>query len=363
MASSSTRAAEGPGREERDRLLRPGRGRAYAALDLGTNNCRLLIARPAHRGFRVVDSFSRIVRLGEGLAATGDLSAAAIERCLAALALCAEKIRRQGAPRVRCVATEACRRAASGDAFVARVRAETGLVLETISAREEARLALVGCAPLLDPALPRALVIDIGGGSTELMWLRLERGREPSLVGISSLPIGVVTMAERYGGVRSDHAIFAAMMAEVGERLGAFEAIYRIRHEIAAGKVQMLATSGTVTTLAGIHLGLDCYDRQRIDGTTLTFEAALDACRRLVAMSPEERSLHPCIGPDRAEFVIAGCAIFEAVRATWPVGRLVVADRGLREGILLSMMREDRQRRGRGGVPPRAAPTAAAPPA
>ncbi len=328
------------------RPFRWSQRRAYAAVDLGTNNCRLLVARPARRGFRVIDSFSRIVRLGEGRAATGELSTQAMDRCLEALEVCAEKIYRHCVERVRSVGTEACRQALNGDAFIARAEAATGLGLEVVSPREETRLALAGCAPLLDRAVPRALVIDIGGGSTELMWLRLEHRQDPQLVGIMSLPFGVVTMVGRYNAAATTPEAFAAMMTEVDQPLTDFDSIHRIRDEIAAGNVQMLGTSGTVTTLAGIHLDLQAYDRQRIDGLTLSFEAAMEACHRLLAMSPDEREVPPCIGPDRAEFVLAGCAIFEAVLLAWPVDRLVVADRGLREGILLNMMRENRTQRG-----------------
>ena len=137
----------------------------YGAVDLGTNNCRLLIARAVDGGFTVVDAFSRIVRLGEGVSQTGALSAVAMDRTIEALKVCAGKMQRRGVSLMRSVATEACRRAINGLEFLERSRAETGVDLEIISTAEEAKLAFSGCMPLLDRARPYAIVFDIGGGT------------------------------------------------------------------------------------------------------------------------------------------------------------------------------------------------------
>ena len=311
-----------------------------AALDLGTNNCRLLIARRRGAGFHVIDAFSRIVRLGEGLAATGLLSEAAMERTLAALRICAGKVARSGARRGRYVATEACRRADNCVDFLERVRRDTGIAIEIIESSEEARLVVAGCAPLLDPAVPYALVFDIGGGSTELVWLDLAAGAaRPTVLGFVSVPHGVVTLADRYGGRTVTAAIYDAIVEEVRAALAPFEVCHRIAPLVAAGRVQLLGSSGTVTTLAGIHLELPRYDRAKVDGSMLEFAAIDRASRRLAALSWEERAAHPCIGEERADLVLAGCAILEAICRLWPVGRLVVADRGVREGILLGFFR------------------------
>jgi len=320
----------------------------YAALDLGTNNCRLLIARPAADGFKVIDAFSRIVRLGEGLGRSGYLSEAAMTRTVQALRICAAKIRQRGVTQARTVATEACRRASNCGAFLNRVRRETGLKLEIISNDEEASLAVRGCAPLLDPGPSHALVFDIGGGSTELGWMRAPPRRRdgddnlavamPEVGGWHSIPIGVVTLAERHGGHRVTSRIYDTMIGEVRAALAPFEAEHRLGELVADGRLQMLGTSGTVTTLAGVHQDLPRYDRARVDGCYLDFETVRRISRRIAAMSYQRRAAHPCIGRDRADLVIAGCAILEAVCGTWPVGRLRVADRGLREGILLTMM-------------------------
>lgn len=323
---------------------RYGWGEVYAALDLGTNNCRLLVARAAESGFRVIDAFSRIVRLGEGVNASGLLSEAAMQRTVDALKICALKIANRGVTRARYVATEACRRAGNCEDFLERVHAVTGIAIETITTKEEARLAVNGCAPLLDPTLPYAVVFDIGGGSTELVWLHiLEDGsREPEILGSVSLPFGVVTLTERYGGDVISRAAYEAMVREAREAMSAFAESHDVARQLRAGGVQMLGSSGTVTTLAGIHLDLPRYNRSVVDGSMLLFDVIRDICARLAGMNYAQRAAHPCIGSERADLVVAGCAILEAICLLWPVGRLRVADRGVREGILFDLLAASR---------------------
>ncbi len=352
-------------------VLRRPRSSAYAALDLGTNNCRLLVGAPASDGFRVLDSFSRIVRLGEGLHDTGALSPLAMDRAMSALHACAARLSRRPVRRLRAIATEACRRAANGPEFIDRVRAETGLDIDVITAREEAELALESCAPLLAavarPHDRRALLFDIGGGSTELAWVRVGEGG-PQLIGTTSLPVGVVTLAERFGAAAHTEAGYAAMVSDVAARLGAFEAVHCIAHEMRGGGVRLLGTSGTVTTLAGVALGLPRYRRPLIDGVVLGRVAANAALSVLRALSPSGLVEHPCVGAERAAFVLPGCAIFEAIFRCWPAADVTVADRGLREGMLLRMMRDGAARRpvrrpgpGSGVVPAAVLPVAAEP--
>lgn len=332
--------ATGDQREARGGRSSPrGRhGHAYAAIDLGTNNCRLLIARPRGDTFEVVDSFSRLVRLGEGLEGSGRLSEGAMARTVSALGVCASKLRRHGVSRARYIATEACRRAVNGDAFLDRVRAETGLDLEVIGADEEAHLALSGCTPLLDPRCSRAIVFDIGGGSTELMWLAIEPDTAPRVLDLTSLRCGVVTMAERHGGRLVPPPVYEAMVDEATDLLKPFEVANGIAGQIAETAVHMLGTSGTVTTLAAVHLDLARYDRARIDGSWMKLDDVQDAAQRLSAMDYDDRVRHPCIRRGRADLVVAGCAILEAILRAWPVGSIRVADRGLREGMLLALM-------------------------
>jgi len=314
-------------------------GRPVAALDLGTNNCRLLIARPAEDGFTVVDAFSRIVRLGEGVGGCGRLSDEAMDRTIAALRVCANKIRRRGVAARRAVATEACRRAENFESFRFRVRTETGLRLELITAAEEARLALAGCAPLLHRDVDFALVFDIGGGSTEVMWMEVgDASRAPAALDCISLPVGVMSLAERHGGDRLSEPVYESIVAETAAQLSTFERRHAIRRRIPGGRVQMIGSSGTVTTLAGVLRDLPRYDRSVVDGSYLDFCAARTISRRLLAMDFAARAAHPCIGRQRADLVVAGCAILEAICQVWPVGRLRIADRGVREGILLDLM-------------------------
>lgn len=326
----------------------------FAALDLGTNNCRLLIATSDGRGgFRVVESFSRIVRLGDGLTRTGRLDPAAADRALAALSICADKVRRRGAAKTRAVATQACRAAADGADFVARVQAQTGLELEVIAPEEEARLSVAGCRNLFDPAAEAALVVDVGGGSTELSWVAPQdrSGRPRAWM---STPIGVVSLAERFPepAVASE-AWFEAMVAHVQAALADFPQREALARVFARGGGHVVGTSGAITSLAGMHLGLVRYDRARVDGLWLTAADCAAAAARLRAMDVAARAEAPCIGPDRADLVLAGAAILEAVQRTWPCARLRVADRGLREGLLLEMVppasARRRRRRARGG--------------
>ncbi len=335
----------GQGRSSRDLRIQPG---GYAAIDLGTNNCRLLVGVPTGDGFRVVDSFSRTVRLGEGLHSQGRLAPVAMDRAIAALQVIASRLERRPVRGLRAVATEACRQAANGAEFLARAQSETGLRFDLITTREEAELALESCAPLLAGPGRRALLFDIGGGSTELAWIRLGGrgdGTAPELIGYDSLPVGVVTIAERFGPVGFTEAGFEAMVDDVAARLHAFESVHRIGQEIKQGGVRLLGTSGTVTTLAGVALKLARYHRPLVDGAVLSQAAAGEALATLRGLGPDGLAAHPCVGPDRVEFVLPGCAVFEAIRRTWPMAAVTVADRGLREGMLLRMMRQARHRR------------------
>lgn len=318
---------------------------AYAALDLGTNNCRLLIARPEGENFTVIDAFSRVVRLGEGIALNGRLSDEAMERTLAALHVCAGKLRRRKVHLARSVATEACRRASNGAEFIERVREETGIVLDIISAREEARLAVLGCHVLLEHGEGPAMIFDIGGGSTELVLV--ETGATiPTIVDWQSVPWGVVSLTEEIGpepdGDRADRlARYERMRRTVAEAFADFAeriAPARRASRFGEGGLRLLGTSGTVTTLASLHLELPQYDRRAVDGLIMPSQGMRDIADRLSALSPEERGQVPCIGHDRAELVVAGCAILETILDLWPAERLGVADRGIREGILRSMM-------------------------
>jgi exopolyphosphatase / guanosine-5'-triphosphate,3'-diphosphate pyrophosphatase len=317
-------------------------GATYAALDLGTNNCRLLVARPTREGFRVIDAFSRIIRLGEGLSASGRISDAAIARAIEALSVCRDKMKNRGVTRARLIATEACRAAVNGAEFRARVNEQVGLALEIVDRETEASLAATGCTPLMAPEADGVILFDIGGGSSELVRLAKSEPHRfgpprPVIRGWTSLPVGVVTLAERHGGVSVSRDLFEIMIKEVGEHVARFATVH-------GGELQgmhMLGTSGTVTTIAGVYLNLARYERRRVDGCWMTDIEVTSVVERLLAMSYGDRVANPCIGSERADLVLAGCAILEAIRRAFPCARLRVADRGLREGILVQLMRED----------------------
>lgn len=337
----------------------------YGALDLGTNNCRLLLAKPSRRGFRVIDAFSRIIRLGEGVSQTGRLSDLAMNRTLDALKVCAGKLQRHNVSRARLVATQACRVATNGPAFIAEVKDSFDLDIEILTPETEAHLAVAGCATLVDPGADYVLVFDIGGGSSEIIWLDMTRlgarhdvltGRSDvnnAIVAWESLPVGVVTLAEHFGGRDVTMENFAAMSDAVTRLLAPFEAKHRFRERTEGRPMHFLGTSGTVTTIAGVMLGLERYDRKRVDGIWLGVGDIKSVTSALLAQTYEERIDQPCIGRERADLVLAGCAILDAILKMWPSDRLRVADRGLREGILMRLMLEDgvwrsgRRRRGR----------------
>lgn len=329
--ASDTAASAAPRRNAMSRT-------SYAAIDLGTNNCRLLIAKPSADGFVVVDAFSRIVRLGEGLAATGALSQVAMDRAVAALSVCAEKLRTRQVTLARSVATEACRRASNGAEFIARVKRETGIALDIISAQEEARLAVLGCHALLEPGDGPALIFDIGGGSTELVLVE-SSGPVPRIIDWLSMPWGVVSLTECEGVPEDSHvdartAAYARMRARVAEAVAPFAA----RIPAQADQPRLLGTSGTVTTLASVHLDLPKYNRQLIDGLIVPTGSMRAISQRLSLLTLDERRALPSIGPERADLVVAGCAILEAILDIWPAPRLGIADRGIREGILRCLM-------------------------
>ncbi len=361
MADRANPPSEG-GRSRREG--RAGEDRSlYGAIDLGTNNCRLLVARPTRHGFRVVDAYSSVVRLGEGLAASGALSESAMSRASEALKVCRQKLERRGVQEFRCIATQACRTASNGSDFLERVKSETGLRFDLISPREEARLSVLGCVNLIDQDMDVCLVVDIGGGSTELSWVdvaelrRRQQSRHapPPIRAWGSAPVGVVTLAERFPETQPREDWYEAMKAAARETLRPIAAPAKFAEAFAAGRGQIIGTSGTVTSIAGVHMRLPRYDRRHVDGSWLTAEEARAAVRRLREMDVAGRAKEPSIGPERADLVLAGCAIFEAVMDDWPAPRLRVADRGLREGVLYGLMgrfrprrRKRRRRRGRG---------------
>ncbi len=317
--------------------------RTYGAIDLGTNNCRLLIARPDNRGFTVVDAFSRIVRLGEGLSQSGRLSTDAMDRAVSALGVCADKLRRRKVSLVRSVATEACRRAANGREFIERVRRETGILLDVISPKEEAQLAVLGCHTLIEPGDGPALIFDIGGGSTELVLIEPGDGH-PRIRCWWSAPWGVVSLTESEGTAAIDGPDRAAAYGRMRER--ARRSIAQFAELLPKNVTghRLMGTSGTVTTLASVYLALPSYDRRQVDGLHIPIAAMREVSSRIAELDYAARSEVPCIGTERADLVVAGCAILEAILEIWPAEQLGIADRGIREGILRSLMSRARVR-------------------
>ena len=319
-----------------------------AAIDLGTTSCRLLVARPEGTSFRVVDSFSRVVRLGEGIQANNHLQPGAIARTLDALKICRDKISKNNVSKLRAVTTEACRRADNSFELLDRARMDFGIDIEVIAPLEEARLALSGCAAILDPEIPYAVAFDIGGGSTEIIWLRLmpspknRRSRIPivEVIDCASLPFGVVTLSEVYGTRFTDFGIYQDLRKKVAREVQRFTDKNGINSYIQKGQVQMAGTSGTITTIGAVHLKLPKYDRRFIDGLFLQLADIHQVSESLLAMTHLERAQSSCIGPGRADLVVMGTAILEGICDVWALPRLRVADRGVREGILMDLLEE-----------------------
>lgn len=340
---------------------KPDPAALYAALDLGTNSCRMLIAQPKGSGFHVVDSYARSVQLGAGLENSGRLARSAIGRTLSALRVCRQKIDRHRVKRMRLVATEACRRAANGKQFLKIVQRETGLRLDIIKPEEEARLAVISCAPLVSTLSERVLVVDIGGGSTELVWIDLSRvpqhdrpsaimrlhtgfrtveGPFPAaqVVDWISVPLGVATLRDQFADVTDDAARFALMSCAFEEHLADF---LPYRSDEGREGFQIIGTSGTITTVAASHLQLNRYDRTKVDGLRMTSDQIEAVIQRYLALGPEGRRADPRIGRDRQALIMSGAAILQALLRIWPTDRLSVADRGLREGLLYAQMSAD----------------------
>ncbi|MEP3653347.1 MAG: Ppx/GppA phosphatase family protein [Litorimonas sp.] len=321
----------------------------FAAVDLGTNNCRLLIARDAGESFRIIDSYSRVVRLGQGLAATGRLSDESMNAAVEAITVCASKMKSKRVKRWRCVATEACRRASNGEAFLKRVKDETGITLEVISPRVESRLAVMGCVNLVDPTKDVALVIDIGGGSTELSWVDVRKLRDdqanhrlhrPPISAWASLPIGVVTLSELVPEIDDKTVWYDQLRDVVRQKIKEQGCETRFTNLFQQGRGHLIGTSGTITSLAGIHLKLPYYQRSKVDGLWLRSADAVSVARDMGSRTFDERAKEPCIGKDRASLLVAGCAITDVLCEMWPSKMIRVADRGLREGILIGLMQK-----------------------
>ncbi|MBO7097770.1 MAG: Ppx/GppA family phosphatase [Alphaproteobacteria bacterium] len=312
----------------------------YAAIDLGTNSCRLVIATPTPTSFHVVETFSKITRLGEGIIKDNQLSKAAMRRTVNSLKVC-KSVMDEYAPitHSRFVATAACRRAKNIDEFLNMVHKEAGLNLEIISSKEEARLAVVGCLPLLNRNIKRALIFDIGGGSTEISLARVTEEGKTFIEGFVSLPYGVVTISEAFPKQEMTNLAYNTIIERTEGILTEFDAKYHIYEAIENQEIQVIGTSGTVTVLGAVHLGLPRYNRSAVDGLSLSGVDVENVINKIKTMGDSGRRKHRCIGPSKADLTISGCAIIEALLKTFPISEITIADRGIREGILLDMIR------------------------
>lgn len=319
-----------------------GRRPLFGAIDVGSNNLRMLVASVQPNGEpKVFDAFSRTVRLGANLNREGALVDQAIDKATNALRICAKKIQQAGVIRYRAVATEVCRQAVNSQRLVASVKRQTGIELEVISCAEEARLAMLGVSPLVEPTATDCLVFDIGGGSSEIVWGQRQSDGDLKFIDHISLPFGVISLADRIDETETARrASYQVLREELQVALMETEQRWQLRRNVQAGQVQVLGASGTVTTLAGVLLGLQKYARHRVDGTDLPTPQARHVIDHLLRQSPEDRARNGCIGASRCDMVLPGCAMFEAILGIWPVDKVRVADRGVREGILYDLSRQ-----------------------
>ncbi len=321
-------------------------GDNYAAIDLGTNSCRLVIASPTPSSFRIIETFSKITRLGEGIINNNELSHTAIRRTINALKVCAGVLEEYSPiAKARYVATAACRRAKNCKYFLELVKKETGLTIETISSQEESRLSVTGCIPLLNRNIKRALVFDIGGGSTEVSLARMTNSGRTIIEGYVSLPYGVVTVSEAFPNHEMTDLAYNTIIDRTHKILAEFESKYHIREAIANQEIQVLGTSGTVTVLGAVHLNLPRYNRSAVDGLALSVQDVERTVAKIKRMGDEGRRKHACIGMQKADLTMAGCAIIEGILSFWPITEVTIADRGIREGILLDLMHADKQQK------------------
>jgi exopolyphosphatase/guanosine-5'-triphosphate,3'-diphosphate pyrophosphatase len=315
----------------------------YAAIDLGTNSCRLVVATPTTTSFRVVETFSKVVRLGEGIIQDNELSPRAMKRTVQALKVCRGVIDEyMPITASRFVATAACRRAKNVAQFVEMVKRDAGIELEVISSKEEARLSVVGCLPLLNRNIKRVLVFDIGGGSSQISLARVTDGGKTFIEGFVSLPYGVVTVSEAFAGHEMSKLEYSTVLERTQSILAEFEEKYHIREAIANQEIQVIGTSGTVTVIGAVHLRLPRYNRSAVDGIAISAPDIEATISRIKKMGTEGRCKHPCIGQSKSDLTVAGCAIIEGLTTFWPISEITVADRGIREGILLDLMHQQK---------------------
>lgn len=305
----------------------------FAAIDLGSNTFRFLIASTSIDKPWQVDCYKgTIVRLGEGLQASGVLCAAAMQRGEKAIAEFRALLDQHHIPlsHVRAVSTAAMRSAANSDEFIQRVLNRTGIQIEVISGDEEAATSLLGSCAVLDSAHAEdMLLFDIGGGSTE--FVRAKQGKRDHAI---SCPLGVVRLVEAH--LHSDPPSaedYQCMISAADQHLEAVQQAWQGREAPAS----LVGTAGTVTTMAATLLNLYPYQSEPINNFIIHTSAFSDLRHRLLALTHAERQQITTIEPQRADLMIAGCAIIDAIFERWGHQQIITVDAGLLEGVWLKL--------------------------
>jgi len=306
-----------------------------AGIDIGTNSLRLLIADTSGGSLRELISDRRITRLGQDLERHGLLSPQAMERSFNAIVAFQKSIQKHGARQTSAIGTSALRRAGNASVFIDRVRQHTGLVIRVISGEEEARLTLLGVERSLAAskgtyhnALAAALVMDIGGGSTEIIVTHPDK--RPV---IASLPLGAVYLTDQF--IKSDPPSsedLACLRESVHEELNASMGTYQL-----TGNSICIGTAGTITTLAAIDQGLAQYDPNKINRSVLTLEFISAVILKLETSTLEERKKIQGLETGREDIILAGSMIVQEIMRFFGFDTMVVSDWGLREGIVIDL--------------------------
>ena len=304
----------------------------FAAIDLGSTNCRLVIVDIIEDKYKIICSFSEILNLGRNLSFSNEFNDEIIEKTIEIFKIISQKLKYYNVLSYRCVATEACRQSINSDELVKRIHERTNIEIEIIPSKEEARLCLKSCLNHNVNLNDFNLVFDIGGGSTEIIIFdSIYSNKDFDFL---SIPIGVINFSEKVSLFKTEK-----VLGQLEKQMMFFSKKKKIHNE----PISIIGSCGTVTTLCAIHLKLNYYQKSLVDNTLLEIEDLKQTCNFVKRLSSEEKEKHPCIGPQRINLLDNGILILEKILESWPVKRILVSDRGLREGIILDQIKFKRK--------------------
>lgn len=307
----------------------------FASIDLGTNTVRLLVVTGNSKGFTTLHSNQLITRLGEGLSHSGILKDIAMERTIKAVLDFKREASKYSPFAIWVAATSAVREAKNRNEFIEKIREVTGLELEVIPWEEEARRTLLGVFSGLDGNIKKAIVFDIGGGSTEYILTVDKR-----LVKSVGTALGVVHLSEKY--IRKDPVDDGELIILESVITNKIRNVKSQLHDVLCTMhdVRLIGTAGTVTTIAALDLNLHPYDPAKVNGYVLNIENVKEILKKLKNMTLEERRNIPALESGREDLIIPGAVIVIKTMEIFGFNEMIVSDYGLREGIILAKMSE-----------------------